>query len=150
MSACTPPRPALPADVPAIAALFARARAQAMPWLPVLHTPAEDLAFFRRALDEQQVWVAEQHGRVVGFVATGNGWLHHLYVDPPSQGQGVGDLLLQQARRQHPEGLRFHVFQANRRARQFYERRGARLLALGDGSENEERTPDAVYEWRPR
>jgi ribosomal protein S18 acetylase RimI-like enzyme len=40
------------------------------------------------------------------------------------------------------------VFQRNEGARRFYERRGFRLVGQRDGSENEEREPDAVYEWR--
>jgi hypothetical protein len=34
-------------------------------------------------------------------------------------------------------------------ARSFYERRGLRLVELTDGAGNEEREPDALYEWRP-
>jgi hypothetical protein len=41
------------------------------------------------------------------------------------------------------------VFQRNAAARRFYEARGLELVALGDGSENEEGEPDALYEWRP-
>jgi hypothetical protein len=45
--------------------------------------------------------------------------------------------------------LRLHVFQRNARARAFYEHRGFRVDALRDGSQNEEREPDAVYVWAP-
>ena len=33
------------------------------------------------------------------------------------------------------------------RARRFYEHRGFRLVELTDGSENDEKTPDAHYRW---
>ena len=36
------------------------------------------------------------------------------------------------------------------RARHFYEARGFEAIAFGDGSHNEERCPDILYEWRPR
>ncbi len=142
-------RPASPHDVGAIAALFAVSRAEAMPWLPVVHTPAEDLHFFRRVLAEQRVVVALVEGRVAGFVATGGGCLHHLYVDPRCQRQGLGDQLLRHAKAAMPKGFRFWVFQQNEHARGFYERRGARLLELRDGADNEERAPDALYQWLP-
>jgi GNAT superfamily N-acetyltransferase len=144
-----PLRAACAEDAPAIAALFAASRAAAMPWLPVLHTPAEDLAYLQGVVADQRVWVAEVEGRIAGFMALGAGFLHHLYVDPRFQGQGLGDGMFLHARRSLPLGFRFWVFQQNTRARAFYEHRGARLIRLGDGSGNEERTPDALYEWIP-
>lgn len=120
-----------------------------MPWLPRLHTPAEDLDYFQRVLAELGVFVVVVGGQVRGFVAAGGGYLHHLYVEPGFQGQGLGYLLFRQAQEALPRGFRFWVFQRNERARGFYERRGARLIELGDGSGNEEGAPDALYEWMP-
>ena len=40
------------------------------------------------------------------------------------------------------------VFQKNMPAIRFYSRRGFHLVELSDGSGNEEREPDAVYQWR--
>ena len=34
-------------------------------------------------------------------------------------------------------------------SRRFYQERGCRLVELTDGAENEEREPDALYEWVP-
>ncbi|HEX5262508.1 MAG TPA: hypothetical protein VFW13_03220, partial [Phenylobacterium sp.] len=45
--------------------------------------------------------------------------------------------------------MQLWTFQQNTRARKFYEDRGFRLVKLTDGLGNEERTPDALYEWRP-
>ncbi len=53
------------------------------------------------------------------------------------------------AKRRRPEGFRLWVFQKNEGARRFYERHGFRLVELTDGSRNEEREPDALYEWTP-
>ena len=44
--------------------------------------------------------------------------------------------------------LRLWVFQQNTPAIGFYRRRGFRLVELTDASGNEEREPDALYEWR--
>ena len=44
--------------------------------------------------------------------------------------------------------MRLWTFQRNQRARRFYERRGFRLVLLTDGADNEEKEPDALYEWR--
>ena len=48
-----------------------------------------------------------------------------------------------------PGGFRLWVFQANAGARRFYERHGLRVVRLTDGAANEEKTPDALYEWLP-
>jgi len=53
------------------------------------------------------------------------------------------------AKRERPDGLRLWTFASNTGAQRFYERHGLRLVEETDGSRNEERTPDALYEWRP-
>ncbi len=134
-------------DVAAIAAVSRRARQERMPYLPDLHTPEEDRAFFRGFVEGATVWVAEASGAVVGFVAFAAGWVDHLYVDPGWQGRGVGSALLDQAKAAAPQ-LQLWVFQKNAAARLFYERRGFRLVRETDGSGNEEQEPDALLEWR--
>ena len=125
-----------------------------MPYLPELHTPEEDLAFIRAVvLANEEVWVAELGGRVAGFASLGShdgdDYLQHLYVAPEFQGRGLGDALFAHAQQRRPNGFRWWVFQRNERARGFYERRGATLIRLTDGSGNEEREPDALYAWLP-
>jgi len=135
-------------DVEAIVALFEGARDAAMPWLPVLHTREEDLAWMRNVvLPNNEVLVAERAGVLAGFAAIGAATLEHLYVHPNHQGAGVGTELLDEAKRRRPEGLELWAFQRNERARSFYEARGFRLAELTDGAANEEREPDARYVW---
>lgn len=99
-------------------------------------------------LDRYPVWVADEEGRVVGFVALSAEVVEQLYVEPGAQNRGVGTELLQLAKRERPEGLELWVFQANEGARRFYERHGFRLVELTDGRGNMERQADARYEWR--
>jgi len=119
-------------------------------FLPSLHAGEQDRAWIRSiVLPRHEVWVAEENGRVVGFTALSQDVLDHMYVHPDEQGRGVGTALLDLATRRRPEGFRLWVFQRNEGARRFYERHGCRLVELTDGSGNEEREPDALYEWRP-
>jgi ribosomal protein S18 acetylase RimI-like enzyme len=143
-------RPARAADAEAVANVFQAARDEAMPWLPILHTDDEDRAWVREVvLPGHEVVVAELGGLVVGFAALEPELLGHLYVHPALQRRGIGDALLARAKELRPDGLRLWVFQRNTGARRFYERRGLRLVELTDGAGNEEREPDALYEWRP-
>jgi ribosomal protein S18 acetylase RimI-like enzyme len=136
-------------DIEAIAAIHRQARAEAMPWLPVLHTADEERAFFGHLLDAgHELWVAEVDGRVAGYAVMHEGFLDHLYVSPEHQRRGIGDALFTRAKESMPDGFRWYVFQANQRARRFYEARGGVVVELRDVG-GEEQLPDALYEWRP-
>lgn len=142
-------RPAVFKDVDAIATIFWRARAEAMPWLAVVHTALEDRAWIGRVLlKKEDVYVALRGGKIVGFMAVTPGWLTQLYVHPDAQRAGVGTILLAHAKRRLPDGFHFWVFQKNFAARLFYEKHGATLLRETDGKTNEECEPDVEYEWR--
>lgn len=119
-------------------------------FLPNLHTDDQIRDWIRdEMVPAHEVWVAEADGRIVGFAALTDDLLGHLYVHPEAQSQGVGTALLEWAKSRRPCGFRLWVFQKNEGARRFYERHGFHLVELTDGSGNEEREPDALYEWRP-
>lgn len=141
--------PATRADAPAIARLHRAALRTAMPWLPELHTEADDLAFFRdRVLATCRVVVAGlgEDDEPCGFIAFRAGWIDHLYVHPERQGQGIGTALIGTAQAAFPE-LHLWVFQRNLAARRFYEARGFVVERETDGSGNEEKEPDMVMRW---
>jgi putative acetyltransferase len=143
-------RRATPEDTPALADIHLRTRRECMSYLPDIHSPEDVLAWIGEIVPQHdEVWVAEDDGRPVGFFMLSDNFLYHLYVYPELQGQGVGSLLFDRVRQLSPEGFRLWVFQRNTQAREFYEHRGMRVVELTDGSRNEEREPDALYEWRP-
>jgi ribosomal protein S18 acetylase RimI-like enzyme len=135
-------------DVNAIAALFRRSFGT-LTFLPTLHTPEEDQAYFGGIVADSEVWVWEEDGRVLGFAALTADELTHIYVEPDAHGRGIGGALMDRAKERRPGGFRLWVFQQNTNARRFYERRGFVLVRETDGSGNEERTPDALYAWSP-
>jgi putative acetyltransferase len=136
-------------DGEAVVRIFRESRAEAMPWLPVLHTPEEDLGHFTRQFGADAAYVFELGGRVAGFAVVKGDELDALYVAPAAQGRGVGSALFERAQDVRPDGFRFWVFRDNVRARRFYEARGSRLVRETDGADNEERMPDVLYEWVP-
>jgi ribosomal protein S18 acetylase RimI-like enzyme len=145
-------RPARIDEKDALARLLVRARngMEYVPPVPEEHIPliADDL--FSR---HEDVWLAEEDGLPVGFLAIRRsrteGWevLEKLYVDPEAQSRGIGTVLLDQAKALRPEGLHLWVFQRNTGAIRFYERHGFRVVKLTDGTGNMEREPDALYAW---
>jgi GNAT superfamily N-acetyltransferase len=135
-------------DADALAELFRRSYGT-LTFLPTLHTPEEDRAHFANVVANQDVWVAEEDGGILGFVALKGDEGTFLYVGPEAHGRGVGSRLFEQAQRARPGGFSFSAFQKNERARRFYEKRGCVAVELTEGEGNEEREPDVRYEWRP-
>jgi putative acetyltransferase len=118
-----------------------------LPWLAGLHTPEEDRAFFcDRVFAECQVWGALDP-ELMGFIAFREGWIDQLYVLPSRQRRGAGRALLRIAQAASPS-LLLWTFQRNLPARRFYETEGFVAVRETDGSGNEEREPDILYEWR--
>jgi GNAT superfamily N-acetyltransferase len=144
-------RPASAKDAPRVAELHLGARRAAMPWLAQPH-PDEDVRdWVRRVLvPSGMVTVAELDGQVVGFVAAGDGWLEHLYVDPAVQGRGVGSLLFAHVQAALPGGFDLWAFQRNAPALAFYASRGCLEVERTDGTANEEREPDVRLRWQPQ
>jgi GNAT superfamily N-acetyltransferase len=141
-------RLARPEDAEAVADVFIPSF-ESLTFLPMLHSHEEHRAFIRGVIDRDEVWIAEENGHVVGMAVLTDEMLDHFYVHPEAHGRGAGSALLEQAKARRPGGFTFWVFQQNEQARRFYEQRGCRLVRLTDGSGNEEKTPAALYEWRP-
>jgi GNAT superfamily N-acetyltransferase len=119
----------------------------ALPWLAGLNTPDEDRWFYReRMFKTCQLWGAFNDDVMAGIIAFHDDWLEQLYVLPEAQGQGIGSVLVQTAKR-FSERLQLWTFQRNAPARRFYEARGFALVEETDGARNEEKEPDARYLW---
>lgn len=135
-------------DIPVVVRIFNASRKHSLPYLPHIHSAEEDLEYFQnRVFASQEVFLAEEEGRTIGFIAFDKDWLHHLYLLPEAQGRKVGAFLLRIAQK-NSRRLQLWLFRRNRRAIQFYERHGFRLIEETDGAGNEEKEPDARYEWQ--
>lgn len=147
-------RRAEPGDAIAVADVYLRSRKELVACAPLVH-PDESVRDWIRGhlLPAGRTTVAVVDGRVVGFLtvsaAGGVSWIDHLYVLPTWVSRGIGTRLLELARTALPPPIRLYTFQGSERARTFYERRGFKAIAFGDGSANEERRPDILYERRP-
>jgi GNAT superfamily N-acetyltransferase len=143
-------RPAREEEIEPLTRLFIRARNE-MAYLP--RVPDEAAApIADRIRENEEVWVAEEDGRLLGFIAIehsatlGAPVLEKIHVEPAEQNRGVGSALLEKAKELRPDELYLWVFQKNP-ARRLYERSGFELVKLTDGAENMEREPDALYRW---
>jgi chorismate mutase/GNAT superfamily N-acetyltransferase len=139
-------RPATEADAEAVTAVHLAARREAaMP--PGTHTDAEVGGWLASRIEQDEVWVAEHGGAVVGYARFTATWLDDLYVAPHAARQGVGSALLDLVKAQRPDGFCLWVFEMNVPARAFYARHGLVELESTDGSANEEHAPDVRMAW---
>jgi GNAT superfamily N-acetyltransferase len=141
-------------DADSVADVYLRARKELVACAPLVHSDEEVRDWIRRHLiPAGRTTVAVADRRVIGLLAVSReadcGWIDQLYLLPEWVGRGIGSRLLERAENQLAPPIRLYTFQCNERARRFYERRGFRAIAFGDGSGNEEKSPDILYEWRP-
>ena len=76
-------------------------------------------------LPTAETWVFDGDDGLAGFITLIGNEIGGIFVDPKTQGQGVGRSLMDWASLHH-EPLLVEVFEANRIGRQFYERYGFR------------------------
>ncbi|MBC7804608.1 MAG: GNAT family N-acetyltransferase [Akkermansiaceae bacterium] len=147
-------RPATATDAAAVADVYLASRRAYLPFAPLAHEDADVRGWIRDILiPAGQVAVAEDADRTVGMMALcrddESGWIDHLYLLPGTTRHGIGSLFVARAKAELGPPIRLHTFQDNHPARRFYERHGFIAIAFSDGSGNEEKCPDILYEWRP-
>ena len=141
-------------DADVVAEISTTSRHAAMPTIAWAHTADEVRWWVANVLlPQEEVWVAEAGGAVLGFMALHRSdegdWISQLYLRPGNWRRGIGSAFVAHAKALRPGGLRLYCFQVNARGRAFYEHHGFVVAGMGDGSENEEREPDILYIWRP-
>lgn len=138
-------RPATPLDAGRVGAILS-AWIDETPWMPRIHTRAEDIAHADMMVARGWVTVSESE-TITGFLARDGDDIHALYLAPDARGQGIGSDLLTDAMRGEAQ-LTLWTFQANTRAQAFYERHGFTEVERTDGAGNDEGLPDMRYHWQ--
>jgi 8-oxo-dGTP pyrophosphatase MutT (NUDIX family)/GNAT superfamily N-acetyltransferase len=143
-----------PADARECAQVYLRSRAFGLPEVPLVHGEADVRRWMAdEVVGRTDMWVADVDGVIAGILVLGHerdgDWVEHFYLDPSWIGRGLGDRVVELAKRRAPGGLQLWVFQSNGPARRFYERHGFVAEELTDGRGNEERCPDVRYRWSP-
>jgi ribosomal protein S18 acetylase RimI-like enzyme len=138
-------------DAAAIAYVHTTSRAATMPYLPPQKRTHDQVTRWVEdvLLVDCCIWVAVRGTEILGYAALRGDILEDLYLRPDVRRQGIGTLLLDEAKRNSPDGVSLHVFQENTDARAFYEHHGFVVLDTSDGSRNMESLPDMTLRWTP-
>lgn len=101
--------------------------------------PYVELDEFKESLAGEAVYVARIDARVVGFVSVwvADRFVHHLYVLPEFQGQGIGSRLLEWCRQKYGKSLSLKCEVANANAQRFYRNKGWFPKESGTGVDGE-------------
>lgn len=138
-----------PEDLASVVALWHDAKRKAFPYVEVQqrYTLEENRAFLEGYLLVLcRLWVAEEAGEPVGFMALREDWIDQLFVQVDRQGRGIGSALLDKAKELAEGDLHLFTYQKNHEARAFYERHGFEAVAFGV-SPPPENEPDVQYRW---
>ena len=140
-------RRATACDAKAVANVFS-ASFRLLTFLPILHTVEEDRRYIQHViLNECEVTVAEDESGIVSFLARQGEEVRLLHTRPDRIGMGAGTQLIDAEKASGIGALELWCFEANERARRFYEARGFRAIRFTDGAHNEEQMPDIRYRW---
>lgn len=168
-------RPALPDDIPAIAALHIGGWKAAYGGL-IDQAYLDSLTIDQRAKDwrgwlaagESDTLIAEKDGLAIGFITTGrtktpppgsspirplySAEVYAFYLDPSIWRQGVGTALLKQAainlKDKKHSSLCLWVLDGNARAKSFYEKMGAQKVGNKMVEIGPSKVKEACYGWR--
>ncbi|WP_299153272.1 GNAT family N-acetyltransferase [uncultured Tateyamaria sp.] len=138
-------RPARSTDAGAVGGILSEF-IDTTPWMPRLHSRAEDVGFAGHMIDQGWVYVAEQDGHVAGFAARNGPEVHALYVAAKARRTGLGSALLRTMQEQ-TDRLDLWTFQANLDAQAFYTAHGFCEVTRTDGTRNDEGLPDIHLTW---
>ncbi len=114
-------------------------------WLPPARPRRVDAWLMARLIRRGRV----RQVKGAAFIARDGARIHALYVHPAWQRQGLGRVLLDDAKRDSTR-LELWVLSANVAARRFYAAQGFRALRRGWGMGNDEGLPDILMVWEAR
>jgi len=136
-----------PSDMEQVLDIWLEASIRAHPFQPATYWENALPAMRLQYLPMSENFVAEQEGKVLGFLAMLNNYIAALFVEPAVQGKGIGSCLLDYARANH-DTLSLAVYQQNQQAVNFYLKNGFQIREETINSE----TGDPEYQmyWESR
>jgi len=123
-------------DKTALAELFLESRVQSWSWLDSSKWSLED---FENFTQDEFILVAEQDQQHLGFASIykQDNFLHHLFISPDFQNQGVGSALLNAAEQLFTSTGYLKCLSENKQALAFYHRHNWKIIDTGDSEDGQ-------------
>ena len=139
-------------DANEVAEVYLTSRKTFLTYAPLVHSDEGIREWISNILiPAGRVSVAEGDSGIIGMMGLsesgGFGWIDHLYLKPSAVGLGVGSSFVDRAKSELGDVIRLYAFQENVKCCRFYERHGFKTVLLSDGSTNEEKCPDILYQF---
>ncbi|MGR9579241.1 N-acetyltransferase family protein [Pandoraea sputorum] len=127
--------PATAADLPTLARIYYDVRLATMTWVDPSLYRADDFASHAAGADV--LTAKSPDSKILGFISVwpADDFIHMLYVEPSSQGHGVGTRLLQALPGWPTRRYHLKCLIRNTRAKTFYERHGFHVIGKGVSEE---------------
>lgn len=116
-------------------------------WLPRARSRLTDTRLMLRVIRHGWVRMVTHNGRPAGFIIRDGAIVHALFIHPDARGQGLGQLLLDDAKARSAQ-LDLRVLHANIPARAFYLAQGFAEAMCGLGADNDENLRDIRMIWQ--
>lgn len=99
-----------------------------------------DLKSFLKEIDGEKIYIARINNSIVGFLSIWEqeNFIHHLYISPEFQNQGIGNALLKECEKIYGLPLTLKCIKENERACAFYLCNGWTEKLVAEG-------PDGLY-----
>jgi GNAT superfamily N-acetyltransferase len=93
---------------------------------------------FDSSTQDEEIWVAEEGGLLVGFVSIfrEDNFIHNLYVEPKQPPRGIGSALLKTAEATFTDMGTLKCLVQNERALAFYLKNGWHIISAGDAGKD--------------
>lgn len=116
-------RKAKPKDTPQLEVLYQRTCRETFTSRPQYKFQIGDYA---KSVEEDEVWVAEENGKIIGFISTypADNFVHNLFVHSDHQGRGIGSCLMQRAEANLARPMTLKIAMDNLEVCAFYEKQG--------------------------
>ncbi len=137
-------RQAQPNDMPSLASLFLESRRSAFTWEDQTKFKLED--FYIQTKGEVIMLAEDQHKTILGLISIWekDSFIHHLFISPHHQKQGIGTLLIQSLTAWLPLPWKLKCLIKNKKALHFYDKIG--FIKIGDGTSDDGKY--VLYEYR--
>lgn len=123
-------------DCSSLRLLYLTSRQSTFTWLDTSNYQLND---FDNSTQDEEIWVAEEDGVLIGFVSTfrEDNFIHNLYVDPKQPPRGIGSALLKAAEATFTDIGTLKCLARNEKALAFYLKNGWQILSTGkDGKDD--------------